>query len=355
MFVPNHAVAKADRASLAIESFDVRQTQVEESRGPALAVLAKGRILLGGGSFGDTLFIYANGELRNLGVISSQEERLRDPRFGPTDIAVLRETPQSVEILISYPQLKAKGNCVRLVVYNYVVDWSSEKVQRGSRWFLGKPCVPVTTVQHAAGRMEVIDEESVYLTTGDLGFPRIADKSARGRLGGVFKITKNSVQRISSGHRNPQGIALMGKNLYISEHGPRGGDELNLVQKGKDYGWPTVTLGQAYGNGDYVKPRNPGTHQGFKKPLYFWVPSVAPTELAILPTRQGWLGFEGNLVMGTLAEESLIFIELLTPRKVGKVEKYFIGERIRDLDINSDGEVVASTDSGLILLIRRNS
>jgi len=349
----NPPLANAEKITLTIESVDVKETRVEGSRGAALALLSDGRILLGGGDLGDTLFLFTDGALRNLGKISLQRERFRDGRFGPTDIAVLKERIESAEVLVSYPQLNKKRSCVRLVVYRYVIDWLSEKIEKSDRWFLGKPCVPVTAVQHAAGRMEVIDSESVYLTTGDLGFSRIGDQSARGWLGGVFKIRKDSVEQISSGHRNPQGIVLSDKNLYISEHGPRGGDELNLVRKGKDYGWPIVTFGQAYGLGDYVKPKNPGTHQGFEQPLYYWVPSVAPTELAQLPSNRNWLGLENNLVMGTLAEESLIFIEMLAPRRVGKVEKVFIGERIRDLDINPDGRVIVSTDSGLMLFISR--
>jgi len=349
----NPPLANAEKITLAIESVDVKETRVEGSRGAALALLSDGRILLGGGDLGDTLFLFTDGALRNLGKLSLQRERFRDGRFGPTDIAVLKERTESAEVLVSYPQLNKKRSCVRLVVYRYVIDWLSEKIEKSDRWFLGKPCVPVTAVQHAAGRMEVIDSKSVYLTTGDLGFSRIGDQSARGWLGGVFKIRKDSVEQISSGHRNPQGIVLSDKNLYISEHGPRGGDELNLVRKGKDYGWPVVTYGQAYGLGDYVKPKNPGTHQGFEQPLYYWVPSVAPTELAQLPSNRNWLGLENNLVMGTLAEESLIFIEMLAPRRVGKVEKVFIGERIRDLDINPDGQVIASTDSGLLLFISR--
>jgi len=347
----NPPLANAEKITLAIESVDVKETRVEGSRGAALALLSDGRILLGGGDLGDTLFLFTDGALRNLGKLSLQRERFRDGRFGPTDIAVLKERTESAEVLVSYPQLNKKRSCVRLVVYRYVIDWLSEKIEKSDRWFLGKPCVPVTAVQHAAGRMEVIDSKSVYLTTGDLGFSRIGDQSARGWLGGVFKIRKDSVEQISSGHRNPQGIVLSDGNLYISEHGPRGGDELNLVRKGKDYGWPNVTYGQAYGPGDYVKPRNPGTHQGFEEPLYYWVPSVAPTELVKLPSNRKWLGLENNLVMGTLAEESLIFIEMLTPRRVGKVEKVFIGERIRDIDIDPDGWVIASTDSGLLLFI----
>ena len=210
-------------------------------------------------------------------------------------------------------------------------------------------------MQHAAGRIEVVDSKSAYLTTGDLGFRRIDDREARGRLGGVFKITAKKVEQISEGHRNPQGILLTGKNLYISEHGPRGGDEINLIEQGKDYGWPFVTLGAAYGPGDYIRPASPGTHEGFEKPLIAWVPSVAPTELIRIPSDARassiWGDMNGQVVMGTLAAESLIFLELAKKRSIKEVDRIFIGDRIRDLEVGVNSELIATTDSGQLLVI----
>ena len=86
-----------------------------------------------------------------------------------------------------------------------------------------------------------------------MGFTRIGDRKKRGDLGSVFKLTARTTEKISQGHRNPQGIVLYNNDtLIVSEHGPRGGDELNIVKKGNDYGWPFVTYGQPYGAGDYV-------------------------------------------------------------------------------------------------------
>jgi glucose/arabinose dehydrogenase len=211
--------------------------------------------------------------------------------------------------------------------------------------------VPISAVQHAAGRIEVIDKSAVYLTLGDLGFSRINNVSVRGDLGSVFKISKSKVEKVSFGHRNQQGIALIGDDLYASEHGPRGGDELNLISKGKDYGWPAVTYGEPYSAGDYVKPRATGRHDGFAKPLKYWVPSVAPTELLVLPAANDWGKWSSQLVMGTLREEALIFIELKDRKSVGQVLNIDVGERIRDLDISEGGQIVATTDSGKLLFI----
>lgn len=346
----------ANEFKLDIESVNARQTQVEGSRGAALAIGSDGTLYLGGGERGDTLFSYQDGEFSTLGTISTQDERNRDSRFGPTDVAILKESAEEIDFLISYPQLNSEERCVRLVAFRYRLDKGSttgQALTKDEQWFEGKPCVPVGAVQHAAGRIEVINENAAYITTGDLGFRSINDREARGWLGGVFRITKEKTRQLSEGHRNPQGILRIGKNLYISEHGPRGGDEINLIESGKDYGWPFVTFGEPYSSGDYVRPDSTGTHAGYTKPLISWVPSVAPTELVRLPRTTQWGNKRGAIVMGTLAEESLIFIERTSKRKMKEIERIYIGERIRDLEVGANGELIATSDSGKILFITR--
>jgi len=338
---------------LKIASLELGSTVVEGGRGAALARLSDDSLLLGGGLKGDTLFHLKDGNLRELGKLMKQRNRIRDSRFGPTDIAVLSQRAGVASILISYPEFNPKKECVQLVLFQYSIDFNKSELKKGKLWFRGKPCVPISVVQHAAGRIAVIDSSSVYLTTGDLGYQKIGDPLARQWLGGVFKVSEKKITQISQGHRNPQGILLIGEDLYISEHGPRGGDELNLIKKGKDYGWPFVTYGQAYSAGDYVRPTKPGTHQGYEEPLYHWVPSVAPTELVQLPKNLQWQGLEKYIVMGTLADQSLIFIELTLSKSVGEVFKYSVGQRVRDLEVLSDGRLVATTDSGALLFISR--
>ena len=166
----------------------------------------------------------------------------------------------------------------------------------------------------------------------------------------MFKVSATTREKISTGHRNQQGILLIGKDLYTSEHGPRGGDELNIIEKGVDYGWPAVTYGEPYSSGDYVRPKRTGDHDGFRRPLTYWVPSVAPTELVQLNGSQ-WGSRAGQIVMGTLREESLIFIELLDAKRVGQKTIHPVNERIRDLEIGAQGEMIATTDSGKLLFI----
>ena len=354
---PQSAAANPVPPKISITTINTPNLKVVGSngeRGAAITKLGDSKFLLGGGRNGSNLYLYdlTTRSEQLIGRVISPNQRINDSRFAITDIAVLASDSKSASILISYPIYNKTSKCVVVKLSAYEVRLTEKpKLSKVKDWFTSKPCVPVSAVQHAAGRLEVIDKASAYLTIGDLGFKKIGSKSARGDLGSVFKVKANKVEKISSGHRNQQGIVLIGTNLYISEHGPRGGDELNLIKKGADYGWPSVTYGDRYSFFDYVKPSRPGTHKGFEKPLYYWVPSVAPTELIQLPTSSTWGSWSEQLVMGTLANQTLIFIQLLAKQRVGAVVSVDVGQRIRDLEVTSTGSILATTDSGQLLLI----
>ena len=348
--------AQSAVSGLTITEVDTPQVKVlapNGERGAALAVMADGRLLLGGGGNGSSLFIYdpVKKSTTLAGRAIKATERLNDSRFAITDIGILAESATRADLLISFPTYNRAKDCVSVHLYRYTLNLASKiSLTRGKLWFKSNPCVPVSAVQHAAGRLAVIDKKSAYLTIGDLGYSEIDNVNRRGDLGSVFRVSATTREKISTGHRNQQGILLIGKDLYTSEHGPRGGDELNIIEKGVDYGWPAVTYGEPYSSGDYVRPKETGSHDGYRKPLTYWVPSVAPTELVQLSGSQ-WGSWAGQIVMGTLREESLIFIELLDPKKVGKLTTHPVNERIRDLEIGAQGEMIATTDSGKLLFI----
>ena len=354
---PQSAAANPEPPKISITTINTPNLKVVGSngeRGAAIAKLSDSKFLLGGGRNGSNLYLYdlSTKSEQLIGRVISPNQRINDSRFAITDIAVLASDSKSASVLISYPLYNKTSKCVVVKLSAYEVALTEKpKLSKQKDWFTSKPCVPVSAVQHAAGRLEVIDKATAYLTIGDLGFKKIGSKSARGDLGSVFKVGASKVEKISSGHRNQQGIVLIGTDLYTSEHGPRGGDELNLIKKGVDYGWPSVTYGDRYSFFDYVKPARPGTHEGFEKPLYYWVPSVAPTELIQLPTNSTWGSWSEQLVMGTLANQTLIFIQLLAKQRVGAVVSVDVGQRIRDLEVTSTGSILATTDSGQLLLI----
>jgi glucose/arabinose dehydrogenase len=161
----------------------------------------------------------------------------------------------------------------------------------------------------------------------------------------------------SYGHRNPQGAAIRpgGDELWISEHGPQGGDELNLITAGGNYGWPLVSYGCNYGDpiGDNCRIGG-GTHSpNYIEPISYWVPtSIAPAGM-IFYTGSGFPQWEGNVFIGALAGTALWRVELSGNTEVSREPLFsYLGERIRDVEQGPDGWIYLLTDSGKLIQIR---
>ena len=152
----------------------------------------------------------------------------------------------------------------------------------------------------------------------------------------------------SYGHRNVQGAALAPDGrLWTHEHGPQGGDEINLPAAGANYGWPVITYGENYGGG---KIGDGLTHTaGMQQPLHYWVPSIAPSGMAFLTSDRYGKAWQGNLFIGSLKFAYLDRIELDAPFS-GKVVREHrlladLQERIRDVRQGPDGLLYLLTDS----------
>lgn len=138
----------------------------------------------------------------------------------------------------------------------------------------------------------------------------------------------------SYGHRNLQGCVFYDDKLWTHEHGPRGGDELNIIKKGANYGWPVITYGRAYSGFKIGE----GTHKdGMEQPLVYWVPSIAPSGM-ILYDGTKFPQWRGDVFIGALAGQHL--------RRVGDVQQELLkGEgRIREVVQDSQGYIYVLTD-----------
>jgi glucose/arabinose dehydrogenase len=159
----------------------------------------------------------------------------------------------------------------------------------------------------------------------------------------------------SYGHRNSQGATLApdGK-LWMHEHGPQGGDEINQPQPGRNHGWPVITYGVNYGGGKLGE----GTAKaGMEQPLHYWVPSIAPSGMAFLTSTRYGADWQGSLFVGSLKFGTLHRLEW-AGGKVQREEKLLegSGERIRDVRQGPDGYLYMVTDSpqGRLLRLQRN-
>ena len=161
----------------------------------------------------------------------------------------------------------------------------------------------------------------------------------------------------SYGHRNIQGATLDGDGrVWMTEHGPQGGDELNLIEPGVNYGWPIITYGENYGGGTIGEGLV--SAPGMAQPLIDWTPSIAPSGLVYLDTDRYGPDWQGNLLAGSLKFGNVVRIELQGSKVTGQeVILADFGQRVRDLRLGPDGLVYILTDSpnGQLLRLRPGS
>ena len=156
----------------------------------------------------------------------------------------------------------------------------------------------------------------------------------------------------SYGHRNPQGLVYdtNAERILMMEHGPKGGDELNHVVAGNNYGWPAITYGVDY-SGAVISPFTEA--DGMEQPLNYWVPSIGPSGLAIYRGDQ-FPEWQGDLLLGSLINQEMHRLKLDGDTVVTD-EAIFpeISGRVRDVRVLTDGSIVAVTDEGDVFRVSR--
>jgi glucose/arabinose dehydrogenase len=213
--------------------------------------------------------------------------------------------------------------------------------------------------RHFGGRIVFDRKGFVYLTLGDRGDEERAQAS-HDHAGAVIRLhddgrvpqdnpflgKSNQLPEVfSRGNRNIQGAALHPRTgeLWTHEHGPQGGDELNIIRKGRNYGWPIITYGANYVTGTRI---GEGTHKpGLDQPVHIWVPSIAPSGMAFYAGR-AFPQWQGSLFIGALRSQALVRLTL-DGDIVKSEEQLVVGEigRIRDVRVGPDSLVYLLTDS----------
>jgi cytochrome c2 len=155
---------------------------------------------------------------------------------------------------------------------------------------------------------------------------------------------------ISRGHRNPQGLEIdRDGRIWVPEHGPDGGDELNLIVEGSNYGFPHVSYGVAYGENTWPLSDQQGRHRGYNLPIFAWVPSIGVSNLIQLS------GFtpewDGDLLVGSLYKQTLYRLRYEEGRIIF-AEPVPVNKEIRDIDQLDDGTIVLWTDASEIVELR---
>ena len=223
---------------------------------------------------------------------------------------------------------------------------------------------------HYGGRILFDATGNLLISTGERSnlSTRPLAQSVTASLGKIIRITTNGLpaagnpsiagagslpELYSLGHRNPQGIAIHPATgeLWQSEHGPRGGDEINRVQPGKNYGWPTITYGIEYGG----QPINGGITQqnGLEQPVYYWDPVISPSGMTFYSGNQ-MPEWQNNLFIGALSGQHIVRLVIKNNKVIGE-ERLLASEqqRFRDITQGLDGALYAITDAGRLYRIKR--
>lgn len=224
--------------------------------------------------------------------------------------------------------------------------------------------------QHFGSRIVWLPDNTMLVSIGDGGNPPVSldgqlirnqAQNLRSRLGKVVRLNDDgSVPRDnpfvnkpnadptiwSYGHRNIQGMAIdpTSKRVWASEHGSKGGDELNLVAAGQNYGWPIVTHSKEYWGDEITKERS---RPGMVDPKVVWTPATAPGGL-LFYTGDRFPAWKGNLFSSGLVSRDLKRIELDAQGNVRTQESIKIGQRVRDVSQGPDGLIYLITDDGVL-------
>ena len=191
------------------------------------------------------------------------------------------------KVFVASQEWNAANRCYTVRVSVAVLDVAApaphKPADAWTRFFETSPCLPVSTpgIQYleSGGRLGFLGDK-ILLTVGDFGLGNVAtpapSQSADNPFGKVLLLDRSgSFEIFTMGHRNPQGLLVdADQRIWLTEHGPQSGDELNLLQRGHNYGWPLATYGTEYGR--YYWPIAPGAHDHgeFTEPIQAFVPAV---------------------------------------------------------------------------------
>ncbi|WP_026777159.1 PQQ-dependent sugar dehydrogenase [Polaribacter sp. Hel_I_88] len=204
--------------------------------------------------------------------------------------------------------------------------------------------------QHFGSRIVFDKDNHVYFSVGDRGNRDENPQNITRDCGKVYRLNDdgtipddnpfvdvdNAKKAIFSyGHRNPQGMEInpFTNEIWSHEHGPKGGDEINIVQKGKNYGWPIISYGVNYSGTKFTEITE---KEGMEQPLHYWTPSIAPSGMAFVNS-DNYPNWKGNLLVGSLKFEYIANCTLENG-KVIKEEKILEGlGRVRSIEQGNDG------------------
>ncbi len=327
----------------------------------ALAFLPDGRMLVTEKHAGALHVLTRDGKRSRVAGLPEVDGR---GQGGLLDVEVGPDYPQSRLVYFSYYEPRQGGNGLA-VARARLVDGARPRIEGLQIVFRMQPTLDSTL--HAGGRLVFAPDGTLFVTLGERSIlaGRVQARDLGSHLGKIVRIRPDGsvppdnpfVDRAgarpeiwSSGHRNILAAALDGKQrLWVAEMGPRGGDELNRPEAGKDYGWPTIGYGEEY-SGQPIHRSTQGP--GMEQPVYYWDPVISPSGMTIY---SGALfpEWRGNFFIGGLSSRALVRLVVEGDRVVGEERLLTdLRARIREVVQGPDGALYLLTDASDGKLLR---
>ena len=283
-------------------------------------------------------------------------------RFRVADVLLRPESTDRWRLFVTHNY--ADGECFGFRLSATAVRREGERVVVSPAWKtvadLG-PCVFTAELSlQAGGRMLSDGPNHLLVATGDFADLPLGNSARQDLDSNSGKLLRVDVETgrtevLAVGFRNPQGLARDADGvLWETEHGPRGGDELNVLEPGANYGWPLVSHGVRYGARirDMTEPYGEGRHDGYASPRFFWAPAIAVSSVIVNDAR--FFPLWGNdLLVGTLGTAA-VFRVRRDGTDVKSAERIDVGRAIRDMASMPDGRIALFDGSDHVLFVSRS-
>ncbi len=294
--------------------------------------------------------------------------------FGIKDILIEKFDEFSNELLLvsSLDYNNNKDCYVISVLLAEIINQDSLELTDWKKIFSTEKCLSIDLTTNprfaaasAGGRLVKYNENSILFSIGDFYADGVNGPILSQDLSNFYgKIIKINISDLTSeilsfGHRNPQGLYVdKDKNIFSTEHGPTGGDELNLVEFNNNYGWPYATYGTNYKSSDAYKKiandnekewpidKTNNTHDNYSKPLFSWGNQMGISNLIVYENKH-FTKWNKNLIISSLATKQIVrMVYSYENKSILYKENIKIGKRIRDIISMKSGEIVLLTDRG---------
>lgn len=313
-----------------------------------------------------SMHVIRNGQLLDQAVTGLPNDIHANGQGGLLDIALHPDFTSNGWIYFTYASSAGDGSGSNTALMR--AKYNNETFSLSERQLLYKGADNTSKGQHYGSRIAFDNNGYVYFSIGDRGERdrKPQDLSLDGgkiyRLHDDGRIPKDNpfvskkgakAAVYSYGHRNPQGLIRNEKtgDIWSHEHGPRGGDEVNLITKGKNYGWPVISYGINYSGTSFTDITK---KEGMEQPLHFWDPSIAPSGM-IYVTSDKYPQWQGKVILGSLKFHYLVLLDIADKTVKGQ-SKLFDGiGRVRSVMQGIDGYIYVGIDGGGIKRIVPNS